>query len=1049
MASRKHAAGWLGSFLALSGLGVFGFSAVHAKERKAAEPAPHFTGDIIPDPPYQKEPWRPCKLRVPEAFVKAAKLLFEQGLADPRGCEYRQVMVAVGNGPRDEGIVVKTNAWVLPAKPGVRHRFAVGWNGLVYPLVSVGDKADLSADISAYVKRLKRKQNSESDFGWSSNEARSIWLWELGDLNTCLLLRLGEVELAERLWQANHKFDKEGAGPAAKDDDPYLILAHGWALTQFERALLAHHRGDDRLALHGFKELAAFAKVAEAEATERGFKPSELRPHFLNFLGQVPAVVADQERRARRDELKQVVCIGPGRDPDLAKRIAALIARLDQVKGPLQSPNPSEDPIVAALIREGLPAAEPLLECLEKDRRLTRSIFYWTEYPSYSPVQGVPAAASVALRAILEEANFEPPEKYRDKDQKLSEEAVRTAEADAFRTSLKKGPRPSPPERWFRTLADDKASPDEWVWAAEFLVWKGNVEHLRETIVWPDSTARSKAPLGGKAKHQMEVLRSRKDPSVSELLTRRISQVSDPDKAAQLGLSLNEWDRATARPILPALMKRCREEKDWTRFVHLTLARAEAGDRKALDEYAEWAKTLMPDTAGDSLSFLAFAPMSRYPDHPAIAKAAEWLFGNKASPWVPLLREHPNERSNAPGTELLTLTRLLAVPAFRKAVLKELANQSGEGKVEIDRNGNLSIHLDKVYGLTGNVRPGNPQIPAEGIEGTFRVCDLVAWMIGEDWESAPRCELYWPQAKRDAAVAACTEFLKRYGDRLGRSRDEISFPRLDGPASADQVRKGLTIFSLASQGEVRVVKLPAGPLPARWATLKDHPRETTEVDSQTGRKMKRIEYQQDGKVWQAEEVWRGGEWRRYFGFAGVNHLERVPAEEIEFPAVDGLFRARLTDGLDGRLEGLAKLVDPELEGVPRLPAGTAPTFALHLRNRGGLDAKVSALEGKVRLRAWYSPERVSRQGVLVPTAEREAEWIELKPKAKALKLEADRKLGPAEEYRAVTFDLRDWFEINRPGFYRVRMVASDIEEAPAAEDVRFSLAPKGDPALEK
>ena len=30
----------------------------------------------------------------------------------------------------------------------------------------------------------------------------------------------------------------------------------------------------------------------------------------------------------------------------------------------------------------------------------------------------------------------------------------------------------------------------------------------------------------------------------------------------------------------------------------------------------------------------------------------------------------------------------------------------------------------------------------------------------------PRCELYWPEDRRDRAVEACTAYLKRYGDRF-------------------------------------------------------------------------------------------------------------------------------------------------------------------------------------------------------------------------------------------------------------------------------------------
>src|SRR5262245_37547524 len=79
---------------------------------------------LFPEAPRQQEAWKPPASKVPDEFVKAAALLFEQGLADPRGCEYRAVELTSGK---------RTHGWVLPAKDGDKQRFAVCWNGLVCP----------------------------------------------------------------------------------------------------------------------------------------------------------------------------------------------------------------------------------------------------------------------------------------------------------------------------------------------------------------------------------------------------------------------------------------------------------------------------------------------------------------------------------------------------------------------------------------------------------------------------------------------------------------------------------------------------------------------------------------------------------------------------------------------------------------------------------------------------------------------------------------------------------------------------------------------------
>jgi hypothetical protein len=44
------------------------------------------------------------------------------------------------------------HGWILPAKSGQTRQFAVGWNGLVYPVISVGAKADLKKDVEALLR---------------------------------------------------------------------------------------------------------------------------------------------------------------------------------------------------------------------------------------------------------------------------------------------------------------------------------------------------------------------------------------------------------------------------------------------------------------------------------------------------------------------------------------------------------------------------------------------------------------------------------------------------------------------------------------------------------------------------------------------------------------------------------------------------------------------------------------------------------------------------------------------------------------------------------
>jgi hypothetical protein len=71
---------------------------------------PNCAGISIPEPPEQKSPWASPQTQLPEDLMSAATRLFEQGLADPRGMEYREIEVIVGV-EWHTGRIVK-NAWL-------------------------------------------------------------------------------------------------------------------------------------------------------------------------------------------------------------------------------------------------------------------------------------------------------------------------------------------------------------------------------------------------------------------------------------------------------------------------------------------------------------------------------------------------------------------------------------------------------------------------------------------------------------------------------------------------------------------------------------------------------------------------------------------------------------------------------------------------------------------------------------------------------------------------------------------------------------------------
>ena len=83
------------SLLCLSMIGGRRWSG--AEEPKLAQPDPLFAGTSLPLPPQQGWPWR-RRQTVREVDQRASGACAD-GLADPRGCEYREVQLACGSMP--------------------------------------------------------------------------------------------------------------------------------------------------------------------------------------------------------------------------------------------------------------------------------------------------------------------------------------------------------------------------------------------------------------------------------------------------------------------------------------------------------------------------------------------------------------------------------------------------------------------------------------------------------------------------------------------------------------------------------------------------------------------------------------------------------------------------------------------------------------------------------------------------------------------------------------------------------------------------------------
>ena len=171
------------------------------------------------------------------------------------------------------------------------------------------------------------------------------------------------------------------------------------------------------------------------------------------------------------------------------------------------------------------------------------------------------------------------------------------------------------------------------------------------------------------------------------------------------------------------------------------------------------------------------------PITPRSRRPRQWLFNDPKSPWVPILPEARGEQT--PGFQNLFASPLIVVAGFRQGVLTGLADKTPLGTVEkID---DRSIQRKFTTAHSTNYSSSNLDLEgiAVGVDYPFRRCDYLASKLSE-LEGSPQIDLFWPEARRDEAVAACVAFLKRYGASFSR-QGPARRARLPGPQGAPEV----------------------------------------------------------------------------------------------------------------------------------------------------------------------------------------------------------------------------------------------------------------------
>lgn len=317
-------------------------------------------------------------------------------------------------------------------------------------------------------------------------------------------------------------------------------------------------------------------------------------------------------------------------------------------------------------------------------------------------------------------------------------------------------------EACYRVLADDDAGTESWQRALHYIALPDNVFYGEDTVLFPELEGGETVGLAG------EPLRAR-SPSVTELASQRIRELEDEDDVhisdlCSMTLDLATWNLDGALPVLREQMARelaqwSEEEEDEYEeqlradcIAEYTVARVEANDADALDEYADW---IVRTTPGGNATYESLAPVWTYPDSPAMAEVAETLFADPESSWLPLLFPEGNGGFPTTFTDLLE-TPLVDLPIVRRQLLQELALDHVVVLFRI-RKGTLTVspdfkrwHTSGHWSSSRGFDPEDPRRSRRRRRGEVRYREYLALEIGHAFDEL-EFELYWKSELREAA----------------------------------------------------------------------------------------------------------------------------------------------------------------------------------------------------------------------------------------------------------------------------------------------------------
>lgn len=636
---------------------------------------------------------------LPEDFLKTSASLRAYGLGDPSGGTYRSTRQIVPS-PGDEGMATEVHGWAFSDGRFVTRQ------GLTYDGIRQTSPADLESDVAA----VERAPGNSDAFARAGRQ-----------IEAAVLVSGKRPDLARRLLNATPANDLDKDGQVTQEW--FLRLRYG-------QAVAAHIQGKDREARRAEMGLADAAKEVSKRSNEGYGMIEWLRP-------EIESLTQDTERR--------LTVVHPAPPKGKAER---LIAELENAKVAQHGlPGRSEfvdSPTVRRLIALGDRAVDPLIDCIDSDRRLTRSASYGQVGGLW--VETVDTAARTALFGILGVSVAGSPEKD-----------VTSASLRAYWNAHR---RESPAVRALGLLADDTQEPGIWQESAERLFGVRRLPHFYDNPV----------PVGLGLRLPAKEARV---AGLADLLLRRARHFEQgPDRefgygihrAARLAAMLTLIDRERGLALLSdltheageLLLKRGSGQPLEEVLASGTIFRADHGDRTVWPDYRAWL-TRRREKAVSMYYYRQFAPLTERRQEPALRGASD--FFGPGSPWRPLAMAKAGLKP-----ENLFVSPLLALPEVRKGVIELLRDRTPAGNLTVGQyTGLYYVRKDRAW--VAAPRPAD--VPPIGTIVPLRLADLFADRLA-NLEGAPRYHPWLSEAARDAGISALIRFVEARGDRLYR-----------------------------------------------------------------------------------------------------------------------------------------------------------------------------------------------------------------------------------------------------------------------------------------